>query len=319
MGRTRLGVVLLIKGDLAREIDGLRRALADPALDRIPPHITLVPPVNVADHRMPDALALLRASATAVRGPVTIRLGPVATFAPVNPVIFLDVHGDLEAVAALRERAFKAPLARPVTLAFVPHVTLADGAPPERIEAALVALAGFRASARIDRVHLLAQGPGRVWVPVADAAFGAPVVVGRGGLELELSVTNGVDPEVEAFAAAQRARAGAAFTVTARRDGAVVAMAAGRVLGTAAVLEQLVVDRIHRGEGIGSHLVAAVESLAARRGCRQVGALVPADDRAAAFLVGRGWTEKPARRTDGGFGEVYLQRSLSLNRLPHHG
>ena len=48
---------------VAAEIDGLRRAFADPALERVAPHITLVPPVNVAVDAWPQALALVRAAA----------------------------------------------------------------------------------------------------------------------------------------------------------------------------------------------------------------------------------------------------------------
>src|SRR5687767_10146098 len=60
MPKARLGVALLLTGQLGHEVDGLRRALGDGALGRIPPHLTLVPPVNVRDDRMADALAVLR-------------------------------------------------------------------------------------------------------------------------------------------------------------------------------------------------------------------------------------------------------------------
>lgn len=265
MGRARVGVVLLLGAPLAAEVDGLRRALGDPALGRIPPHVTLVPPVNVPESRLPDALALLRAAAAATT-PFRLVLGPPATFWPVNPVVHLPVGGDDNAVAALRDRVLRPPLARPVALQFVPHVTLADGFPPERIEAALVALGAYEVTAVFDRVHLLCEGAGRIWTPVADAAFAPPAVVGRGGLELELTVSEHLDPEAAAFAASHEVDAGETFAVTARRGGAVMGVAAGRVRGAGAVLECLVVDAAHRGEGIGTHVLAAVESLAAGRG-----------------------------------------------------
>jgi hypothetical protein len=44
--RVRLASALLVPEPFAREIDGLRRALDDD-IDRVPPHLTLVPPVNV--------------------------------------------------------------------------------------------------------------------------------------------------------------------------------------------------------------------------------------------------------------------------------
>ena len=43
----------------ASEVDGLRRAVDDPALGRMAPHITLVPPVNVRTADLGAALARL--------------------------------------------------------------------------------------------------------------------------------------------------------------------------------------------------------------------------------------------------------------------
>ena len=44
MPRMRLGVALLVPAPQSDEIDGLRRALDDPVLGRVPAHLTLVPP-----------------------------------------------------------------------------------------------------------------------------------------------------------------------------------------------------------------------------------------------------------------------------------
>jgi len=302
LGRARLGVALLLAGELAHQVDGLRRALGDPALGRIAPHLTLVPPVNVAGDRLPEALALVRAAAAAVRGPLRVRLGPPASFQPVNPVVHLPAHGAHGELAGLRAALCRPPLARPVSLPFVPHVTLADGLATERIGAALAALAGFVADARFDAVTVLREGPGRVWTALSDAAFARPAVIGRGGLELELAETARPGPDAEAVAAGE---AGEPFALTARRDGVAVGLAAGRVRGDVAVLERLVVGADHRGEGIGSHLLAAVESLAARRGCDWAVAAVPPGGPGRSFLAGRGW------RGGRGPGPVLLRRSLT--------
>src|SRR3546814_172824 len=102
MARQRLGVVLLVPQPLATEVDGVRRALGDGALARIAPHITLVPPVNVAERDRPEALAIVRRAAGASR-PLHLTLGPVVTFAPVNPVAYLHVGGDEEQLSAVHE------------------------------------------------------------------------------------------------------------------------------------------------------------------------------------------------------------------------
>jgi 2'-5' RNA ligase len=235
----RVGVALLLPEPVRTEVDGLRRALGDPTRPRIPPHLTLVPPVNVRDDRMADALAVLRAAAATSR-PLRLALGPPATFLPVNPTVYLDVGGDLDALHALRDRVFRDPLERTLTWPFVPHVTIADDIDPARIPAALAALADYTADVTVDRVHLLQEGPGRTWEPVADAPFAPPAVIGRGGLPLELTTTERLDPEGTALDDDTR------LAVTARRE--------GRVVGTATA--SLAVHPEHRDEGVEDHLRA---------------------------------------------------------------
>jgi 2'-5' RNA ligase len=166
--RRRLGVALLLPPPVATEVDGLRRALGDGALGRIPAHLTLVPPVNVAEGALADAVVVLREAAKTTR-PLNLRLGPPTTFEPVTPVVYLAVAGDVETLHALRERVFVPPLARDLTHPFVPHVTLADDMDPGRIPAALAGIADYVADVHIDALHLLEEGRGRVWRAIAEA------------------------------------------------------------------------------------------------------------------------------------------------------
>jgi 2'-5' RNA ligase len=170
MARRRFGVALLLPEPAATEVDGLRRALGDGTLGRIPAHLTLVPPVNVRDADVPAALDVLRQAAIQTR-PLDLRLGPATTFHPVTPVVYLGVDGDVAALHALRGRIFHPPLERPLTRSFVPHVTLADELDVDRIPAAISALADYVVDVRLEAVHLLEEGRGRVWRPISDATF----------------------------------------------------------------------------------------------------------------------------------------------------
>lgn len=257
MPRVRLGVALLLPPPFDAEVDGMRRALGDGTLGRMPAHLTLVPPVNVREDRLGEALAVLRRAAAATR-PFTLRLGPPATFLPDNPTLYLAVAGEVE---NLRARVFVDPLARPLTWPFVPHVTLADEAEPERIAAALHALAGYAIDVPFRRVHLLREGPGRVWAPIADALFAPPAVIGRGGLPVEITVTETVDPEARALAGAEP------LVVTARADGVVAGYAEGWCRPPTAHLWSMVVAPELAHLGVDRHLLAAFRSEAATRGC----------------------------------------------------
>ncbi|MBO0748173.1 MAG: GNAT family N-acetyltransferase [Acidimicrobiaceae bacterium] len=280
MPRRRLGVALLLDPPAADEVDGLRRSLGDRALGRIPPHLTLVPPVNVAEDDLPDALARLRGAAANLSGPIGLVLGPPDTFLPANPVLYLRVGGDTDALARVRAAVFAGPLRRGETWPWVPHVTLADEADPARIEAALGVLGGFRAGFDADRIVLLeerATPTGRRWTPLADALFGPRHVVGRGGLELELSLGRLIDPEAAAFLRAmpesavpegaevgERRAPFPLLCVARRREGPVGVGAAwwsdwrGH-LGVA-------VDPVARRQGVGSQILARLESALAAAG-----------------------------------------------------
>ena len=185
----RLGVVLPVPEPVAAEIDGLRRALGDGALGRIPAHLTLVPPVNVAIERLDEVSALVGAAASG-RPPVHCLLGPPTTFWPVTPVVYLPVDDEAgPAIDAVRGAVFQPPLARRLTYEFVPHVTLANEVDPGRIGPALAALADYRINVVLDRIAVLQEGEGHRWTPIGEAVFSGSWVVGRGGVELELSVT----------------------------------------------------------------------------------------------------------------------------------
>jgi 2'-5' RNA ligase len=290
MPRQRLGVALLVPGPAAAEIDGLRRALGDGALGRIPAHLTLVPPVNVPVERVPEALAVLRTAAAAAGagGPLRLRLGPAATFHPVTPVVYLEVGGDVDRLAALRDGVFRPPLQRALTHAFVPHVTLADDMAPARIPAAVTALADACVDVTVDRVHLLREEAGRIWRPVADAPLAPAVVVGRGGLPLELTTSEHADPEAQRLLAWGES-AGEPVAVAARRDGELVGVAHGWSVGPLTRLAELVVVEGARRQGVGSHLLAAFERVARDRGSGVLEAVAPDDPAATALLSGAGW------------------------------
>jgi 2'-5' RNA ligase len=297
--RRRLGVVLLVPPPHAVEIDGLRRALGDGALGRIPPHLTLVPPVNVRDEDVPAAIEVLRAAAADVDGPLSVRLGPAATFAPVNPVVYLEVEGD--DVQRLRDAVFVPPLERPLTWPFHPHVTLADEVTSvDRIDAAVAALADYVVDVTFEGIALLEEGEGRTWSPIAEVPFERPSVVGRGGgLEVALWRSSTLDDEAarwteREWAAYSLADYGAVeedvpFAITARRSGEIVGTATGASGPGELYLARLIVTPSERRTGVGSHLLAAVESLAAERGCSRLTLRTQAAGPARALYERRGW------------------------------
>jgi 2'-5' RNA ligase/GNAT superfamily N-acetyltransferase len=275
MPRLRVGAALLVPPPERDEIDGLRRALGDPSLGRVPAHLTLVPPVNVRREDLGQALHALRAAAGSAPPALALRLGPPETFLPDSPVLYLAVGGDLEGLRRVRDAVFVGPLSRSLTWPFVPHVTLLDGADPSGMEAATTVLGGYRIDSSISRICLLQEirGPaGRAWTVVADAFFGRPSIVGTGSpLALELVRSQVIDPEAAALLQSEGAGpapgepATRQLVVTARREGDVVGVAAARLTPDGGEIGVLVASS-HRGQGIGTHLLAAVEAAVAEVG-----------------------------------------------------
>lgn len=319
-------MVLLMSGPVGTEIQGLRRALGDGMLERVSPHVTLVPPVNVRDDEVALALEVLRAAAGAA-APLTLEIGPATSFLPTSSVLYLAVGGDVDALRVLHERVQHGPFDRPREFPFVAHVTLLQADDPARIAAGVRALADFRASVVVDRLHLLEEvgleSVGRVWRPIADFSLTRPAVVGRGGLELEITGAERLDPEALALVEREwevldAARFGPGtrwerhpFALTARRAGLVVGAATGWTGLGVGYLSELVVAEATRGEGTGSRLLAAFESLAARRECHRLALRTDSASRAPAFYEARGWRVEAAF-TDwlAGLEFVQLRRDL---------
>jgi 2'-5' RNA ligase len=280
--RHRLGVALLIDLPVATEVEGLRRALGDGSLEAVAAHVTLVPPVNVRSSELGAAIDVVRHAAYRQERALELVLGPVATFAPVTPVVYLAVDGgapnDMADLHRLHQAVLAGPLQRSERWPWVPHVTLADDAPAERIDAALVALRSYRAEVVLDRVVLLEE-TGRRWSALADACFGPPAVFGRGGLELEITEGRTCGPDAldmvaaaglgdEAGAVVATLRRPDVLLLTGRRQGRPVGLAVawGGDQRGAPGHAGVVVEPGARGQGVGRALLVALEARARAAG-----------------------------------------------------
>lgn len=270
--RRRLGVALIPDPPVRDEMEGLRRALGDPSLGRVVPHLTLVPPVNVRAGDLAAALEVLRAAASAQPGPLRLTAGPPATFLPDNPVLFLQVGGEIERLRELRDAIFRPPLERALSWPWVPHFTLADGIDERRILSALDSLDRYAGVVEVDRVVILEELRGRTWTPIADARLGPPVVVGTGGLSVRIS--RGRIPDPLALEAIDEEESSQGFwlgwPVTAAHAQAPIVLTAHRgteLVGTAAMRNgksgpraAVFVVPDARDQGVGGQLLARLES-----------------------------------------------------------
>lgn len=277
-----MGVALLLEAPIAEEVNGLRRALGDTSLGRVAPHVTLVPPVNVRQDGLDQALAVLRRAAGEQVGPLPVSLGPPSTFWPQSPVVYLPVRAGEEVAARLRrlhDAVLAGPLLRPERWPWAPHVTLADDAGPAQLNA-LGALDGYQVGAELGRLVLMEEA-GHRWSLLADACLGPPSVVGRGGLPLEMYLGHVLGPDaLGLMAGAPSQLAGAlaqgqdTLVLTGLREGSLAGVAAAWLPGPGQVPEVFVlVSPGCRRQGVGRALVRALEAAVLRRGWPSAGAI----------------------------------------------
>ena len=170
VARRRFAVALIIPPPVSVEVDALRKALGDRQLGRIDPHVTLVPPINLREDDIADALAVVQAAAQR-SAPMTLTIGPVETFSESSPVRFLAV-APWEPVVELQRACWTGVLEREEKRPFHPHVTVdIDGGVTDGPDPALDLLGGYRADVLVDRVTVL-ENVERGWDPYVGYRLG---------------------------------------------------------------------------------------------------------------------------------------------------
>jgi 2'-5' RNA ligase len=277
--------VLLLPEPVRTQVEGIRVGLG--ADLSVPLHITLVAPVYVDEDAVDDAIAVVRAAADAQPKPLSITIGPTRTFLPINPVVYLAVNGDVDAVTELHDACRQGPLELRDEYEFTPHVTLIDGGSDEFLNAAATAAGAYSATMFLRSATLLEFGEDRVWRPIADAPFGgAPVTRTLGADAVTIRVGS------HQSVAASHVGRYRSLVVEAFIGGQTAGVARGRVArGGVAWLDELIVVGESRGSGLGGALARAFVDAAREREATELRAARGAT--IAGFLVRMGFVQTP--------------------------
>ncbi|HEX5496337.1 MAG TPA: 2'-5' RNA ligase family protein [Mycobacteriales bacterium] len=157
-----IGVAIGIPEPFASELRSWRRRAGDPQAELVPPHVTLLPPTEVAVGRIAAVEEHLGAVAGG-HGPFEMRLSGTGTFRPVSEVVFVVVSAGIAACELLERDVRSGPLDRRVAFPYHPHVTVAHGVPAVRLEAAYEGLGGYRAGFFVSVFTMFEQGTDGVW------------------------------------------------------------------------------------------------------------------------------------------------------------
>jgi len=162
-GRVSIGVSLAIPDPWGDLLQSSRASFGDPQAAAVPPHVTLLPPTDLAADEIEVVERHLRAVAAGL-APFRLRLTGTDTFRPVSPVVFVALASGIAGCEALEERVRSGPLARELEFPYHPHVTVAHDLPDPVLDEAFASLAGFEATFTVADFELYVHADG-AWTP----------------------------------------------------------------------------------------------------------------------------------------------------------
>lgn len=155
-GQEWIGIIIAVPEPWVTQLTELRRSLGDDQANRVPAHITLLPPtaVNTSDR---ETLIHHLSTIAQRHQPFTLTLRGSDSFRPTSPVAFVKVESGADECALLADDIRSGILDIELRFPYHPHVTLAHGLDDASLDAALDATRDFEASwkvpgFRLDRV-----------------------------------------------------------------------------------------------------------------------------------------------------------------------
>lgn len=160
-----VGVVVGIPEPYSSELRQVRNDAGDPLGSVVPPHVTLLPPVELADGTLPDVIAHIRAIAS-TNEPFFMELAGTKTFRPVSPVVFVALQKGWDECVALQKQVNSGLLETDLHYPYHPHVTIAQSVPEPQLDRAQQAMSGFEATFTVPSIDLYTWGEGGGWTLV---------------------------------------------------------------------------------------------------------------------------------------------------------
>ena len=169
-----IGVAIPVPDPWGAQLQAYREAIGDPMAGHIPPHITLVPPVDLAPGVAADVETHLEAAAGAVAA-FEVHLRGTATFRPLSPVVFVALTEGISGCEALERQVRSGALGVDLTYPYHPHVTVAHHVDDEVLDRAFAELADFEARFTVDSFTLYVHDEVAGWVPTRRFGLRAAV------------------------------------------------------------------------------------------------------------------------------------------------
>jgi 2'-5' RNA ligase len=171
---TVIGIVVPVPEPWAQLLVDWRAKVGDPQASLVPPHVTLLPPTEVAVTERPAITAHLEEVARC-HPPFDMHLAGTGTFSPVSEVVFVAVARGIGSCELIANDVRRGPLARALSFPYHPHVTVAHLDDDDLLDRAFAELASFDCSFSVDAFHLYVHEPGLGWKATRDYGLTGPV------------------------------------------------------------------------------------------------------------------------------------------------
>lgn len=168
-----LGVVVPVPEPWAQLLFEWRAKVGDPQATRVPPHVTLLPPTEVA---VTDREKIREHLAEVARAhpPFDVHLSGTGSFRPVSEVVFVAVARGSTDCALIADDVRGGPLSRSLTFPYYPHITVAHDVPADMLDLAQSALADLDGDFRVEHFTEFEQTLAGDWVVAREYPLTGP-------------------------------------------------------------------------------------------------------------------------------------------------
>jgi 2'-5' RNA ligase len=165
-----IGVAVNIPEPWGSELHRFRKEAGDPQAETIPPHVTIVGPVEIEADTLP-AVEQHLAEVSTRHSAFDLHLRGTGTFRPVTDVVFVVVASGISECEMLERDVRRGPIVRERVFPYHPHVTVAHDISAEQLDIAYERLSGFEARFRVAGFTLFEHGEDGYWRPRRDFPF----------------------------------------------------------------------------------------------------------------------------------------------------
>ena len=168
-----IGIVVPVPEPWAQLLVDWRSKVGDPLASLVPPHVTLLPPTEVAAGDRTAINAHL-ADVARAHAPFDMHLAGTGTFAPVADVVFVAVARGIGNCELIANDVRQGPLARSLAFPYHPHVTVAHDVPGDMLDLAYSGLADLSVEFRVTAFTEFEQTSSGAWTVAREYPLTGP-------------------------------------------------------------------------------------------------------------------------------------------------